>query len=98
VFAPVRIQLGDTEGHFTGPELLYEFVSPSRGTLVAKLDWVLRSSFLVLVIDKHSSSDLYPPLRGRVAVEAQQMVNLAVRGGGTDEWYDDKFVLTLTLE
>jgi hypothetical protein len=99
VFAPVRIGLGDTEGRFTGTELLYEFVSPSRGTLVAKLDWVLTSAFLVLVIDSHSLFHNYPPLQGRVVVEPQQMVTLAVRGGGNDEgWFDEKFVLTLTLE
>jgi hypothetical protein len=98
--SPVRIGLGSTEGHYSGAWLLYEFIATSRGTLVVRLDHSTASgNLLLLILDDARYSQPYSSIVGRVPVEPDQRVSIKVDIFGSDHGiFDDKFVLTLTLE
>jgi hypothetical protein len=95
---PIHIALGETKGFFEGHGLEYEFISPARGTFIARLDWLLLDSFLTLRIQGNDFGLSYPPIVWPMAVEPGQKITILIGGGGTDEEYDEHFTLTLTLE
>ena len=97
--SPKVIALGETRGHFVGQQLQYEFVAPSAGTLVVRLDYPIVESFLNLYVDGNNLGwALYPPLIWKVPVTLGQVVHVSINPGGTGHEYDDHFVLTLSIE
>jgi hypothetical protein len=41
---------------------------------------------------------IYAPITGRMLVTGGKTYRLSITGGGTDWWYDDKYVLTTSME
>ena len=94
----IRVGLGETKGFFQGHGLEYEFISPARGTLTVRLDWVIIDSFLTLRLQGNDFGLSHPPIVWPTLVEPGQKIAILIGGGGTDEEYDEHFTMTLTLE
>jgi hypothetical protein len=94
------ISIGQTiTGFFTGQEHTFDLDVPSSGTLVVRLDWDLwyNGSLLVLRVGD-AEFRTYAPITGRMLVTGGKTYRLSITGGGTDWWYDDKYVLTTSME
>jgi hypothetical protein len=95
-----RIRVGEeVTGVFTGPEHTFDLEVQSSGTLVVRLNWDmwLNGSLLLLRVGEAQFFS-YAPVTGRIQVTAGQTYRLSITGGGTDWWYDEKFVLTTSME
>ena len=96
-----RISVGETvTGFFTGGQAhTFDLDVQSSGTLVVHLDWDMwyNGSLLVLRVGDAEFRS-YAPITGRIPVTAGQTYRLSITGGGTDWWYDEKYVLTTSLE
>ncbi len=99
---PRQIFVGEEVSYtFVGGEIAFVVTAPRDGTLVATLNWDVRDSLLVLVMQGIEFKPVPPqwsPVAGRLKVVAGQTYRLSITPGGTDWWYDDKFVLTTILE
>ena len=88
---------------FLGAELAFEVTAPRDGTLVATVNWDVwyNGTLLVLVVQGTEFKPVPPqwsPVSGNFRVVAGQTYRLAIKPGGTDWWYNDRFVMITALE
>lgn len=91
----------EVTGTFTGASHAFELTPPAGGTLVAQLTWAPVKSLLALKLAERKFDPAPPdwsPVVGRMPVAAGQRYSVIVEGLGTDEWFDDPFVLKTWME
>lgn len=99
-----QVQLGQViEGTFTGTDLAFELAAPVDGVLEARLTWDpwASDSLLVLKIGDVQFKPVPPawsPVTGTQPVAAGGKYRLSVSGGGTDWFYNARFVLTTAVK
>lgn len=106
VYVPVvhAIAIGEeVKETFVGAALVFEVIAPTQGTLVAELAWgpSATGSLLTLVLADRTfrgSPPDWSPIVGKVSVAGGQRYSVIVDGSGTDEYFDDPFVLKTWME
>lgn len=91
----------EVTGTFTGLSHAFELKAPASGTLVAQLAWAPVTSLLALKLADRRFDPTPPdwsPIVGRMSVASGQSYSVIVEGLGTDEWFDDPFVLKTWME
>lgn len=88
---------------FLGTELAFELTAPRDGTLVATVNWDVwyNGTLLVLVLQGTEFKPVPPhwsPVSGNLQVVAGQTYRLAIKPGGSDWFYNDRFVLVTAIE
>ena len=101
---PRRISVGDAiKDTFLGTELVFELTAPRDGTLVATVSWDVwyNGTLLVLALQGNDFKPVPPqwsPVSGNVRVVAGQTYRLAIKPGGTDWFYNDRFELVTAID
>ena len=93
----------EVTGTFTGASHTFELTATASGTLVARLAWgpSPTGSLLALKLANRKFDPTPPdwsPVVGRMPVAGGQRYSVVVEGFGTDEWFDDPFVLKTWME
>ena len=88
---------------FLGAELAFEVTAARDGTLVATVNWDVsyNGTLLVLVLQGTEFKPVPPqwsPVSGKLKVVAGQTYRLESKPGGSDWFYNDRFVLTTAIE
>ena len=91
---------------FTGRAFYFDLAVPKKGFLVVALTWDGTQNGTALVLNLDGGDFRYSGpagrfpvhLTGTLQVAAGQTVRIAVIGGGTDVFYNDPFVLAVTLQ
>lgn len=101
---PRAISVGDeVTDTFLGAELAFELTAPRDGTLVATVKWDVsyNGTLLVLVLQGTEFKPVPPqwsPVSGKLKVVAGQTYRLGIKPGGSDWFYNDRFVLVTAIE
>ena len=101
---PRTISVGEeVKGTFEGHDLDFDITATRDGMLEATVVWDVgrNGSLLVLVLQGTEVKPVPPhwsPVSGKLRVVSGQAYRLRIKGGGTDWFYGDPYVLTTKID